>query len=152
VVVLKPLENLLCPSLVFSLPGQVDEQLIHVNDEPAFSDEVAKEVVHERLKHGGRVAETEKHDCRLKETEGSDERRLPVVLGSNQHIIVTPAYVHFGKDVRASEAVNKVGDEGEGVCVLDGVRVDISVVLAGRTKPSFLWTKKNGDAWGDLGG
>ena len=33
----------------------VDKKVIHIDDEPSFSDHVAEGVVHESLKGGGRV-------------------------------------------------------------------------------------------------
>jgi hypothetical protein len=97
-VVLEPLENLLRSFLVLSLPGRVDEQVVHINDEPPFSDKVAEEVVHECLEHGGGVAEAEEHDGGLEETKGSDECCLPVVLRSDQYIIISPAHVHLSEN------------------------------------------------------
>jgi hypothetical protein len=98
VVVLKSLENLLCSFLVFCIPGRVNEQVIHIDDEPSFSDEVAKEVVHKCLEHGRGVAEAKEHDSWFEETKGGDERGLPAVFRANQHVVVAPTYVHLGKD------------------------------------------------------
>ena len=46
--------------------GGGDKEVVHIDDEPSFSDHVSKRVVHESLKCGGRVAEAEKHDVGLK--------------------------------------------------------------------------------------
>ena len=43
-----------------------DEEIIHVNDEPSFSDHVLEGVIYEMLKCDGRVVETEEHDSRFK--------------------------------------------------------------------------------------
>jgi hypothetical protein len=97
-VILKALENLLRPLPVLVVPGRVDEQVIHVDDEPSFGDEVVKEVVHERLERSGGVTESEEHDSWFEETKRSDKHRLPSILRSDQHIVVSPAYVHLCKD------------------------------------------------------
>jgi hypothetical protein len=120
----------------------MNEQVIHVNDEPSFSDEVAKKMVHECLERGRGVAESKEHNSWFEETEGSDEHHLPVVFRSDQHIVKSPAYVHFSKDARAPESVDEVRDKGEGVCVFNGVGVDIPVVLAGTYRPIFLRDKE----------
>jgi hypothetical protein len=138
VVVLESLENLLCSFVVFSLPSQEDEQIVHVNDEPPFSDEVAKKVVHERLERGGGVTKAEKHNSGFEEIEGSDECCFPVVLRSDQHVVVSPAYVYFSKNTQAPKTIDKVGDEGKRVRVFDGVGVYILVVLAGTYQPILL--------------
>ena len=43
--------------------GGIDEEIIHADDEPSFSDHITEEVIHEPLKGGGRVGEPEEHDC-----------------------------------------------------------------------------------------
>ena len=39
-----------------------DKEVIHIDDEPPFSDHVMKGVIHESLKCGWRVSESEEHD------------------------------------------------------------------------------------------
>ena len=41
----------------------IDEEIVHIDDEPSFSNHIVEEVVHEPLKGGGRVGEPEEHDC-----------------------------------------------------------------------------------------
>ena len=43
--------------------GGIDEEIIHADDEPSFSDHITEGVIHEPLKGGGRVGEPEEHDC-----------------------------------------------------------------------------------------
>ena len=43
--------------------GRVDKEVIHVDDEPSFSDHITERVVHKSLEGSGRVGEPEKHDC-----------------------------------------------------------------------------------------
>jgi hypothetical protein len=134
---------------MLSLLGRVNEQVIHVDDEPPFGDKVAEEMVHKHLECGRGVAEPKEHDSGFEKTKGGDERRLPAIFGADQHVVVAPAYVHFGKNTRASETADEVRDEWEGIHVFDGVRIDISVVLAGTYQSILLW---NEEEWGHLGG
>ncbi|KAF9218273.1 hypothetical protein BS17DRAFT_716726, partial [Gyrodon lividus] len=57
----------------------VDEDVIHVDDEPTFCDEVGKDVIYKCLDSQGRVAKTKEHDVGFKETKRSDEGGLPSV-------------------------------------------------------------------------
>ena len=63
---LHPLKD---PFGVFGVEGGVgggDEQVIHVDDVPSFSDHVSEQIVHETLKGGWGVAKTKEHDGWLK--------------------------------------------------------------------------------------
>ena len=42
--------------------GGVDKKIVHVDDEPSFSDHIVEGVIHEPLKGGGRVGEPEERD------------------------------------------------------------------------------------------
>ena len=43
-----------------------DEEIIHVDDKPSFSNHVLEEVIHETLECDRRVVEAKKHDSRFK--------------------------------------------------------------------------------------
>ena len=47
------------------------------------------------------------------------------------NIVVSPANVQFREYMGSSEAVREVCNERKGVLILDGVRIDASVVLYG---------------------
>ena len=49
----------------------------------------------------------------------------------DSYVIVSPSNVQFGENVCPRETVCEISDEGKGVLVLDGVRVETSVVLYG---------------------
>ena len=40
----------------------VDEEIIHIDDEPSFGDHVTEGVVHESLKHGGGIGKSKEHN------------------------------------------------------------------------------------------
>ena len=43
----------------------VDEEVIHVDDEPSFSDHITERVIHELLEGSRGVGESEEHDGRF---------------------------------------------------------------------------------------
>ena len=110
--------------------GGGDEEVIHVDDKPSFSDHVPEGVVHESLEHGGGVAKAEKHDSGFKESLVGNEGGLPLVTIFDLDIVVSPMDIELGEMVNIFELVHKVRDEGEGVCVTGGMPIEIVVVLA----------------------
>ena len=50
------------------------------------------------------------------------------------------------------EFINEVRDEGERIGILDGMFIQVVVILAGVEFPSFFLMKKKGEAWGELEG
>ena len=44
----------------------VNQEVIHVDDEPSFSNHVVERVVHESLESGGGVGKSKEHDSGLK--------------------------------------------------------------------------------------
>ena len=79
--------------------GGIDEEIIHVNYEPSFSNHVAEGVVHESLKGGGGVGEAEEHYGWFKESLVGDEGCLPLMAVLDSHIVVPPSYVELGEDL-----------------------------------------------------
>jgi hypothetical protein len=129
----------------------VNEQVIHVDNEPSFINVVSEEMAHKHLECGRGVAKTKKHDGCLEEAKGGNECCLPMVLRSNQHIVVSPVYVHFGKNAWPVKSVDEVRDEQKRVGVFDGMGVDILVVLAGTYHPILLGDEEEGWHLGGLG-
>ena len=46
--------------------GGIDEEVIHIDDKPSFSDYIVEGVIHELLEGGGGVSETKEHNCGFK--------------------------------------------------------------------------------------
>ena len=46
--------------------GRVDKEVIHIDDEPSFSNHIAERVVHELLEGSGRDGKPEEHDSGFK--------------------------------------------------------------------------------------
>ena len=70
-----------------------------MDDQPSFVDKVLEGVVHVGLEGGQRVAESEEHDGWLEEPEGCGEGHLPMVLGSDEDVVVSLANVKLGEDL-----------------------------------------------------
>ena len=61
----------------------------------------------------------------------------------DSNVIVSPSNVQFGEDVGPCEAVCEVSDEGEGILILDGVRIEAPIILYGsQLAISFLYEKE----------
>ena len=78
-----------------------------------------------------------------------DKGGLPLVSFLNSDIIVSPLYVKLGEDLGVFKFVNEVGNQGEGICILDSMAVEVSVILA-RLEASILFL--NEEERGSLGG
>ena len=137
--------------------GGVDEKIIHVDNEPSFGNHITEGVVHEPLEGGGGVGESKKHHCGFKESFMGDEGRLPLVTIFDSYVVVSPADVELSKYLGVSQFVHEVGDERKGVGVVDGVFVDITVVLARAESSVLLFDEEErrglgGVGWTDLPG
>ena len=81
-----------------------------------------------------------------------DEGGFPLMSIFDLDIVVSPSDIKFGEDFRPLEFVDKVGDEGKRVCVMDSVFVDIVVVLTRSETTIFLFDKEErGRLWGVRG-
>ena len=52
---------------------RVDEEVIHVDDEPSFCNHITKGIIHKVLEGGRGISETEEHDGWLEESFVGDE-------------------------------------------------------------------------------
>ena len=108
-----------------------DEEVIHVDDEPSFSDHVLEGVIHKLLERGKGVAKTKEHDGRFKESFVGNEGRFPLMTILDVDVIVPPTNVKLGEVASIFQLVHKVRDEGEEVGITSGVFIEIAVVLTG---------------------
>ena len=108
---------------------EVDKKVIHVNDEPSFSNHVAERVVHEPLEDSREVGKAKEHYCRFKQPFISDESGFPLVAIFDSHIVIPLANIKLGEYLGVMWFVNEVGDKGKRLGITNGVFIDISVVL-----------------------
>ena len=124
--------------------GGVDEEIIHVDNEPSFSNHVAEGVVHESLKGGGGVGKSEEHYGWFKEPLVGNEGGFPLVTILDPYVVVPPPNIELGKDLSVSQLIYEVRDEGKWVGVSDSVFVHIAIVLAGAESSILLFDKEEG--------
>ena len=79
--------------------GGVDEEVIHIDDEPPFGNHVVERVVHEALEGSGGVGEPKEHHGGFKESFMGDEGCFPLVTVLDPYIVVPPLDVKFGEDL-----------------------------------------------------
>ena len=78
-----------------------------------------------------------------------NEGSFPLMPVFDLDIIVSPSDVKLGEDFCPLEFIDKVRNEGERVCVTDGMFVDIAIVLTGSEAAIFLFDKEErGRLWG----
>ena len=129
--------------------GRINQEVIHVDDKPSFSNHVMKGVVHEPLEGCGGVGESEEHDSGFEQPLMSDEGCFPLVFIFDSYIIVSPADIKLGKDFGILWVVNEIRDQGKGVGVTDGMFVDVAVVLTGTKSSILLFDEEEGRClWG----
>ena len=108
----------------------VDKEVVHVNDEPSLCDHIPEGIGHESLKGGGRVGHAKEHDSGFIESSVGDEGGFPLVAFLDSDIVISPSYIKLGEDLGVFKFVDEVRNQGEGVCILDSMAIEISVVLA----------------------
>jgi hypothetical protein len=124
--------------------GGENEEVIHIDDEPSFSDHVSEGVIHESLEGRGGVGKSEEHYRGFKEAFVGDEGGLPLVSIFDSDIVVSPSNVELSERLGVPEFVNEVGDEGKGVGVMDRVFIDVTVVLAGSESSILFLDEEEG--------
>ena len=107
------------PLLAFLQGFHEYQDIVHVDDQPPFSDYVSKGGIHERLEGGQGVALPKEHNQGFIKTEGSGKSGFPFISLFDSDVIVPPSYVHFGEILGSFQFVDEGGDEGEWVSVLD---------------------------------
>ena len=122
--------------------GGVNEEVIHVNNKPSFCDHIMKRVIHEALESGRGIDETEEHHRRFKESFMGDKGSFPLMPIFDSDIIVSPSDVKLGEDFHPLEFIDEVGNEGKRVCVMDGVFIDVAIVLTGSEAIILLFDKE----------
>jgi len=91
-----------------------------------------------------RIALAEEHHCWFIKPVRSSESGLPLIGLLNPNIVVPSLDVQFGEVAGMFESINKIRDTRERISILDGVKMDISVVLAGMEHAILLWDKEEG--------
>ena len=80
----------------------VDEEIIHIDDEPSFGNHIVEGVVHKSLKSGRGIGEPKEHDGGFKESFVDDEGCFPLVTILDSYVVVPPPNVKLGEDLGIS--------------------------------------------------
>ena len=135
-------------NVVFS----VDAEVIHVDFQPFLSQHVSKDVIHECLKRGGSIAESEEHDSGFEESHGSNESGLPLILLPDVNVVISPMNVELGEQGGLLHVINEFQDEGEWVGISDSVGVQVVIILAWVKGSVLLWYEEEGEGLGGFQG
>jgi len=104
------------------------------------------------LEGGGTVGHSKEHHKRFKEAVIGMEGCLPFVSGLNTYVIETLSDVKLCEVLGSAELEDKLGDEGEGVPVLDGYGVQRAIVLDQLKRTILLFNEEHRGCNGGLGG
>ena len=72
-----------------------DEEVIHIDNKPSFSNHVLEQVIYELLECSRGITEVEEHDHWFEESFMGNEGHLPLVTVLDADIVVSPAKIKF---------------------------------------------------------
>ena len=101
-------------------------------------------MVYESLEGGGSIAESKEHDGGFEEFHGGNESSFPLILLLDTNVVISPTNVKFSEQGRFLHMVDEFWDEGEGIGILDGVGVQVAVILAWAKGSILLWYEEEG--------
>jgi hypothetical protein len=84
---------------MFIESGTLNKDVIEIDCNFAFSNQICKDGIHQCLKHGGQVGEPEEHNARFKKTLVSDESCLPFIAFFDSDVVVASMNIKLGKDL-----------------------------------------------------
>ena len=122
-------------NIVFS----VNAKVIHVDFQPFLSQHIGEDVIHECLKCGGGIAESEEHDSGFEESHGSNESSFPLILFPDADVVISPMNVEFGEQGGLLHVIDEFQDEGEWVSISDSVGIQVAVILTWAKGSILLW-------------
>ena len=91
-----------------------DEEVVHVNDKPSFSNHTSEQVIHELLECDKGVTEIKEHDHQFEESLVGDEGYFPLVTIFDVDIVIPPANIKLSEVASILQLVHEVRDEGKG--------------------------------------
>ena len=98
-----------------------EEEVVHIDNEPSFSDHITERVVHELLECRRGVGKSKEHYHWFEEAFVCDEGGFPLVAVFDADIVISPMDVELGEQFGVLEFVDEVGDEWEWIGVSSGV-------------------------------
>ena len=89
-----------------------DQNIIQIDDNHIAMDKLLKDIIDKGLERRRCIAETKKHDRRLKETHVGAESRLPLIAFFDAPIVEAPSDVEFGEVLGVLDMIHDVRDKG----------------------------------------
>jgi len=129
-----------------------DEDVVQIDHNHAFRDEVLKDVVHHRLEGGGTVCEAEEHDKGFVQAAVGPEGGLPFVSFLYPDVVEAPSDVQFHEVLGSAELRNQFWNQRERVLVFHSHGVQRAVVLYQTEFPILLFNKEDRSGHWGLGG
>ena len=105
-------------------------QVVHIDLKPTFGNHISKNMIHKCLKSRRGVAEPKEHYSWFKEAERSDEHRFPLVFLPNANVVITPSNIKLGEQSGVLHIIDQLWNEGERIPIVNGVGIEISIILA----------------------
>jgi hypothetical protein len=99
IVFFEVLKNFVNDLPMFSESGAPNEDVIQIDCNFPFSNQICEDGIYQCLERGGRVGEPEEHDAWLEETLVGDEGCLPFIAFFNPNIMVAPMNIKLDKDL-----------------------------------------------------
>ena len=106
-------------------------QVVHIDLEPSLRDHVCKDMIHECLKSQRSVTKAKEHHGGFKQAERSDECRFPLVFLPNMNVVIIPSNIKLCEQSGVLHIVDQFRDEGERISIVNGMGIEISIILAG---------------------
>ena len=104
-----------------------DHDVVNVDNDHILH--VCKDLVHHCLEGSRGVAKSEEHDGGFEGSAMAYESGLPFVPFLYTDIVVSPTEINLSEILQALELVDKLGDEQDGVVVLNHMFIQIPIIL-----------------------
>src|SRR3981189_3261653 len=98
---------------------RINEDVVHIHDNNATSDEISKKMIHHSLERSWRIGESKEHHQGFEKAFVCDKSGLPFVTFFNSYVVITPTYVQLGKDLGTFQLVNKLRNQRKRIRILD---------------------------------
>ena len=130
-------------SFVFLFCLRKDQNVVQVHYYNTFSYEGSEDVIHHSLEGGGTVGHSKEHHERFKEAAVGAEGHFPFISRLDAYIIETLVNIKFCEVPGSVELGDKLGDEREGVPVLDSYGIQRAIVLDQPERTIFLLNEEH---------
>ena len=96
------------------------------------------------MKGRQRVALAKEHNHRFVEPVRSSESGLSLISLLNPNVVISPPDIEFGEILGVFESVNEVRNMRKRVSILDGMRINVVIILARAERSILLQDKEEG--------